>query len=141
MRAYLPLGMAPACLQGASPTPFKRRFELTRRSAEVRSLTVRAFLSLAFGRRDCSPVYGKTLRKLSRGTSIKSAICDTSFSCVQNRLIVHTNMRFLMAQLSKSWAMKRAVLYLRVSTIDQTTANQEGELREIAGKMGCEITK
>ena len=29
--------------------------------------------------------------------------------------------------------MKRAVLYLRVSTLDQTTANQERELREIAG--------
>src|SRR5215475_6322693 len=37
--------------------------------------------------------------------------------------------------------MKRAVLYLRVSTIDQTTANQERELREIAGRMGCEITR
>lgn len=37
--------------------------------------------------------------------------------------------------------MKRAVLYLRVSTIDQTTANQERELREVAGRMGCEITK
>ena len=37
--------------------------------------------------------------------------------------------------------MKRAVLYLRVSTIDQTTANQERELREIAARMGCEITK
>jgi DNA invertase Pin-like site-specific DNA recombinase len=37
--------------------------------------------------------------------------------------------------------MKRAVLYLRVSTVDQTTANQERELREIAGRMGCEITK
>jgi len=35
--------------------------------------------------------------------------------------------------------MKRAVLYLRVSTIDQTTANQERELREVAGRMGCEI--
>jgi DNA invertase Pin-like site-specific DNA recombinase len=35
--------------------------------------------------------------------------------------------------------MKRAVLYLRVSTIDQTTANQERELRAIAGRMGCEI--
>ena len=31
--------------------------------------------------------------------------------------------------------------YLRVSTIDQTTANQERELREIAGRMGCEIVK
>src|SRR5262247_4570499 len=37
--------------------------------------------------------------------------------------------------------MKRAVLYLRVSTIDQTTANQERELRQIAVHMGCEIVK
>ena len=37
--------------------------------------------------------------------------------------------------------MKRAVLYLRVSTIDQTTANQDRELRAIAARMGCEITK
>jgi DNA invertase Pin-like site-specific DNA recombinase len=36
--------------------------------------------------------------------------------------------------------MKRAVLYLRVSTVEQTTANQERELREIASRMGCEIT-
>jgi len=36
---------------------------------------------------------------------------------------------------------KRAVLYLRVSTIDQTTANQERELREVASRMGCEIAK
>ena len=37
--------------------------------------------------------------------------------------------------------MKRAVLYLRVSTIEQTTANQERELCEIAGRMGCQIVK
>src|SRR3954469_14590495 len=37
--------------------------------------------------------------------------------------------------------MKRAVLYLRVSTIDQTTANQERELREVAARMGCDIAK
>jgi DNA invertase Pin-like site-specific DNA recombinase len=35
--------------------------------------------------------------------------------------------------------MKRAVLYLRVSTLDQATANQERELREIAGRMGRDI--
>jgi DNA invertase Pin-like site-specific DNA recombinase len=34
--------------------------------------------------------------------------------------------------------MKRAVLYLRVSTVDQTTANQE---RELASRTGCEIIK
>ena len=28
--------------------------------------------------------------------------------------------------------MKRAVLYLRVSTLDQTVANQERELRQVA---------
>ena len=37
--------------------------------------------------------------------------------------------------------MRRAVIYLRVSTLNQTTANQERELREIAGRMGCEIVK
>ena len=37
--------------------------------------------------------------------------------------------------------MRRAVIYLRVSTVDQTTANQERELREIADRMGCEIVK
>jgi hypothetical protein len=37
--------------------------------------------------------------------------------------------------------LRQAVIYLRVSTIEQTTANQERELREIAGRMGCEIVK
>jgi DNA invertase Pin-like site-specific DNA recombinase len=35
--------------------------------------------------------------------------------------------------------MKRAVLYLRVSTIEQTTANQERELQAIAERMGWEV--
>ena len=34
-----------------------------------------------------------------------------------------------------------SVLYLRVSTIDRTTANQERELREVATRMGCDIVK
>jgi DNA invertase Pin-like site-specific DNA recombinase len=37
--------------------------------------------------------------------------------------------------------MRRTVFYLRVSTIDQTTANQERELRAIAARMGCEVVK
>jgi DNA invertase Pin-like site-specific DNA recombinase len=37
--------------------------------------------------------------------------------------------------------MKRAVLYLRVSTIEQTTANQERELQAIAERMGWKIIK
>ena len=37
--------------------------------------------------------------------------------------------------------MRRAAIYLRVSTLDQTTANQERELREIADRMGCEIVR
>jgi DNA invertase Pin-like site-specific DNA recombinase len=36
--------------------------------------------------------------------------------------------------------MKRAVLYLRVSTLDQTTANQERELREVAERAGWQVT-
>jgi hypothetical protein len=39
------------------------------------------------------------------------------------------------------FAMRRAVFYLRVSTIDQTTANQERELRDVAARMGCEVVK
>src|ERR1700738_4595407 len=35
--------------------------------------------------------------------------------------------------------MKRAVLYLRVSTLEHTAANQERELRDVAGRVGCEI--
>jgi DNA invertase Pin-like site-specific DNA recombinase len=37
--------------------------------------------------------------------------------------------------------MKRAALYLRVSTLDQTTVNQERELRGVASRIGCEIVK
>ena len=37
--------------------------------------------------------------------------------------------------------MKRAAIYLRVSTLDQTTANQERELRAIADRVGYEIVK
>jgi DNA invertase Pin-like site-specific DNA recombinase len=37
--------------------------------------------------------------------------------------------------------MKRVVLYLRVSTVEQTTANQERELRQIAERVGYEIIK
>ena len=35
--------------------------------------------------------------------------------------------------------MKRAVMYLRVSTTDQTTANQERELREVAERAGWQV--
>jgi DNA invertase Pin-like site-specific DNA recombinase len=38
-------------------------------------------------------------------------------------------------------AKHRVAIYLRVSTLDQTTANQERELREVASRMGCEVVK
>lgn len=37
--------------------------------------------------------------------------------------------------------MRRAVLYLRVSTIDPTTANQERELRQVAERMRVEVSR
>jgi DNA invertase Pin-like site-specific DNA recombinase len=40
-----------------------------------------------------------------------------------------------------STMQRKAVLYLRVSTLDQTTANQERELREVADRMGVEVVK
>jgi DNA invertase Pin-like site-specific DNA recombinase len=56
-------------------------------------------------------VYKKPSQKLSRAASIK---LDTKLASAVN---------------------------LRVSSIDQTTANPERELRQIAARMGCEITK
>ena len=35
--------------------------------------------------------------------------------------------------------MKRAVMYLRVSTVVQTTANQERELRAVAERAGWDV--
>jgi len=37
--------------------------------------------------------------------------------------------------------MRRAALYLRVSTTEQTTENQDLELRAVAGRMGCAIAQ
>lgn len=36
--------------------------------------------------------------------------------------------------------MRKAAVYLRVSTLDQTTANQERELRAVAERRGCKVT-
>jgi DNA invertase Pin-like site-specific DNA recombinase len=47
---------------------------------------------------------------------------------------------FFQSQLGE-FPMKRAVLYLRVSTVEQTTANQERELQAIAERTGWEIVK
>src|SRR5262249_37817727 len=38
-------------------------------------------------------------------------------------------------------AMKRAAIYLRVSTQDQTTSNQEHELRQAAERAGWQVTR
>src|SRR5262245_544417 len=62
--------------------------------------------------------------------------------CIKNLVFFDTQMCYCSSIKNQSlFSMKRAVLYLRVSTIDQTTANQESELRQIAGHMGCEIVK
>ena len=37
--------------------------------------------------------------------------------------------------------MKRAAIYLRVSTVDQSTANQERELRHVADRAGWDVVK
>ena len=37
--------------------------------------------------------------------------------------------------------MRRAALYLRVSTTEQTTENQERELRAVSARMGCTIAQ
>jgi DNA invertase Pin-like site-specific DNA recombinase len=45
------------------------------------------------------------------------------------------------ALLQMGEAMKRAVPYLRVSTLEQTTANQERELRQVAERAGWRIVR
>jgi hypothetical protein len=42
--------------------------------------------------------------------------------------------RIIIARSAQGSSMKRAAIYLRVSTTEQTTANQERELREIAAR-------
>jgi DNA invertase Pin-like site-specific DNA recombinase len=37
--------------------------------------------------------------------------------------------------------MRQAAVHLRVSTLDQTTANQERELRAVAERIRCSIVK
>src|SRR5262245_3045400 len=41
----------------------------------------------------------------------------------------------------RTYFMRRAALYLRVSTNEQTVDNQELELRQVAGRMNCKIVK
>jgi hypothetical protein len=43
--------------------------------------------------------------------------------------------------LNREKAMKRAAIYLRVSTVDQHTSNQEHELRQAAERAGWEVVK
>jgi HlyD family secretion protein len=56
-------------------------------------------------------------------------------ACVDINPIGH----FQPLYIEQEGTVRRAVLCLRVSTIEQTTANQE--LRQIASRMGCEIVK
>src|SRR5215813_2655653 len=60
---------------------------------------------------------------------------------MENRLFLNTVVVLPPVAKGRGISMKRAVLYLRVSTTEQTTANQEHELREIAARMGCEVVR
>jgi predicted site-specific integrase-resolvase len=61
-------------------------------------------------------------------------------SCVKKRLVfVHTVI--ISASVRRGNSGKRAALYLRVSTLDQATVNQERELQAVAARSGCEIVK
>jgi DNA invertase Pin-like site-specific DNA recombinase len=89
-------------------------------------------VGVALGRRQSKYVshtaYEKTSRKGVAKKPTKQAIFDTQSG-------------YGTLHLEGARAMRRAVIYLRVSTLDQTTANQERELREIADRVGCEIVK
>jgi DNA invertase Pin-like site-specific DNA recombinase len=61
-------------------------------------------------------------------------------SCVKKRL-VFVQAVIISVFVRHGNSLKRAALYLRVSTLDQATANQKRELREVASRIGCEIVK
>ena len=56
-------------------------------------------------------------------------------------LLKRTRVARLSAGCQWGEAMKRTAIYLRVSTQDQTTSNQEHELRQTAERAGWEISK
>jgi hypothetical protein len=61
-------------------------------------------------------------------------------SCVKKRL-VFVQVVIISVSVRHGNSLKRAALYLRVSTLDQSTDNQGRELREVASRIGCEIVK
>jgi Resolvase, N terminal domain len=78
-------------------------------------------------------VYGKPLRKRAIATTENTRFLTPDFAYLKT---VGTTVWHLKGGAT---AM-RAAVYLRVSTQDQTTANQERELRAVAQRMGADVT-
>ena len=85
-------------------------------------------------------VYGKTPAN-SRWLQVTKSVLNVVGACVNRLVFAYGKIRLSGYKSGERNSMKRAVLYLRVSTVDQTTANQERELREVAVRMGCEIVR
>src|SRR5262249_36410412 len=80
-----------------------------------------AAMGVATERRVSHIAYEKTPQKCVAEKPTKRAILDANL--------------LWLCRFGRAATMRRAAVYLRVSTIDQTTANQERELREIAARM------
>src|SRR5262249_40886065 len=103
---------------------------VTLRSAEISSIV------------PVTPVYGKTPQKSRIRTPIKSRVFNHGFMYAKSTVFTYGIMICCADKSGEiSAIMKRAVMYLRVSTLDQTTANQERELRQVAERAGWEIMK
>jgi len=86
-------------------------------------------------------MYEKTIPKSDFAMLTESMLSDIALS-VRNMtcFLLRVCVGFC-PKLGGKIPMKRAVLYLRVSTVDQTTANQERELRQVAERAGWEIVR
>jgi DNA invertase Pin-like site-specific DNA recombinase len=63
------------------------------------------------------------------------------FVCANKYLLFDTGIATGSPTRAEGRVVRKAAIYLRVSTQDQTTANQERELRAVAERMGIEIAK
>jgi DNA invertase Pin-like site-specific DNA recombinase len=86
-------------------------------------------------------VYQKTLLTFRQFQVNKVNDLERRSRCINIHLIFARESPSRLQHQARESPMKRAVLYLRVSTLDQTTANQERELREVANRMSIEVTK
>jgi len=83
-------------------------------------------------------VYGKIPSNMPDRSPITSVLCSGA-TCVREKTCFPARETYL--KVEGVGIMKRAAIYLRVSTVDQHTSNQEQELRQVAERAGWEVVE